>query len=888
GEAGVGKTSLVRYLCGHIGHGRCGYFSGRNSILHRRGWLAGKVLDHMYGQLENRQRATLEGYVTSTVGAEWSPLLAGLFDLSGEDNEWTKGLSGELRLQKTRRLFARLVESLLVDAQALVIDDCESIDEYSLALLLSLAESSPDLPLLILLICRQSDTLDGQDALDDSVEVEPPSDSEWSEFFTARFSDGKREEEFCSRLLRVSGGNPHIVTGFIGRCVQERLLEPSPLTGKWSLVSSDFAIEPPGSLRDAHLSHFDRLPEPDRRLLKVVAVSYGPASAQLLADVSNDDGGEIGRRLKALSGSHLLSMTEDGVAYEYMSESMREAVYSCIPRERLVELHALYARELRETGRNERADALAYHYERAGVPRESFHFALLAAGESSQVHALNEAARFLRQCRSNLLKNDPVTLGLDGVFKFHRSYASSLILEGKYNEAYPVFREWRRLGKRHNRERECVIAALETSRTLWRQSRYQRSRLIVSRLLASKAFDRNQAEFAAACSVMSDLERRAGNFAGAREWCEKSIKRVRKERDGVELANGHNKLGLALWGAGLLEQAARSFRASLRYGKGRNDNYAQARTLNNLGIIKHALGKYVDSEELLAEALQSFKKIGDIRKESYASGNLANVSRILGKFQRSRALFEQADLIFQKVGDSHAHHYTVGNIGDIDLIEGSWDRAEEKFGRVSKFATSVGDRELNAECRVRFGELAFFTDDMELAEKRYLDAIREAQEIGSKEWRLRASIGLARLYIGERRESEAIELIGNISSTAMETRSVISQNEAAFLSGEYSRIANRPEEATGKFQSAMKYAVANSVFELALKSAVRLYEVDSEGSEKQFALLSGVIDKFISQNSLRQWKTIAASGYLSYFSDGLNRALREGGREEWLATTHTV
>lgn len=889
GGAGVGKTILVKQFRGHVGEKRSCHYSGLNTVLHHHGWLAGKALADLYARFNPGGANGLIEHIKETVGPEWFPLFARVLDLEEEDNSWTKGLSGDLRLTKTKQLLSNIVDSLVHEPVALIIDDCDSADEYSLSLFAGLHTAKPALPLMLILVCRDSQSLaQFSENYDETITVSPPGDDEWSNFFTQQFSDGKREEEFCSKLLSVSDKNPHLITDFIKSCVDKGSLVRHPLSGQWSVEDSGSEFEYPRSLQDVHLARFDRLPEGDRDLLKAASVISGVFSAELLSElIHQEDSGWIENRLAKLTKVGFLRNAEIETQFEFGTTSMREAVYACIPEERTVEFHRKFASFLSEKP-GVQPDVLAYHYGNANVAKESFHWALQAAMNASRVNSLTENAKFLRQCQNTLQDSDPPELGLDNVFVFYREFASSLTLEGRYAESYRVYRNWRRLGAIHTRERESVRAALETAQTLWRQSRYTRSRQITSSLLASDALAENTREYAIACLVMADLERRSGNFTGAKNWCEKSIERTRHEEDKEDLADGYNKLGLSLWGGGELEQASKSFHKSLKFGEKYQGKYAQARTINNLGIISHALGKYVESEKRLGQALEIFKNIGDIRSQSYACGNLANVSRIIGKFTRARELFQQADLIFQKLGDAHAHHYTVGNIGDIDLIEGDWESAEGQFTEALTFAESVGDRELAAECHVRFGELAFFTDNVERAEGKYRRAIEEAQAIGSKEWFIRAAIGLARLYIGERQDTKALELIEKILFSASESKASISANEAVFLSGEYYRITDRKEEAARRYQSAMRYAVANGVFELALKSSVRLYETLPDKKQESFAALAKTIKKYISENNLQQWNTIARSGYFSYFSTGLIQALRDNQRDEWMNFTNKL
>jgi tetratricopeptide (TPR) repeat protein len=372
-------------------------------------------------------------------------------------------------------------------------------------------------------------------------------------------------------------------------------------------------------------------------------------------------------------------------------------------------------------------------------------------------------------------------------------------------------------------------------------------------------------------SLMCQLERRTGDFASAQEAGKNAVRLSREIGDDDTLAESYNRLGMAYWGTGNLNEAAEVYRESFKIAKGNIRRLALSQ--NNLAIIEQERGFFLKSEELAKEAVDMFHKMGDRRHEAYVSGDLANLSRIFGKLNRAEKLFMQADLIFQRLDDRHAHYYTVGNLGDIDMMRGQQAKARQKFDEVAGFAVEVDDKELASECDVRLGELAFFSGDSEKAEMLYRKAIATAEEIGSAEYQTRGCIGLARVLVGRRDHHGALEVINTIQKLAKAANAPLSENEALFLMGEHHRIRNDLERAASCYQQSLSFAKEQSIFELVLKSAVRIWETAPASQELAKSTLIELRKYSIEHNGVEGWEQLLDSAYFSFFSSTLRQVV---------------
>jgi len=704
--------------------------------------------------------------------------------------------------------------------------------------------------------------------------VNNPGAELWWQFFDTRFEHGKRERELFEKLLVNTQRNPHCIMDFLRRSLERGYLSVNSASGRWELVDSSAEIKLPQSVNDVNLEQFDCLAESQRRLLKVAAVAGTRFSCSSVSKVIEEtDIDKILAVFERLSQTGILSQQKGSDQFSFVHTSMVEAIYSCLSLADKLRLHKAFARLGESQQPPDNPAILANHYFRAECPEQAFAFSLRAASAASKLFALTEAAGHFKRCRDILKTRGDSLIPRENLFLFFREQTKSLVSEGKYSEAFRVLREWRRAARRYGVAAESVTPVLETARIVFKQSRYLRCRRIIESVLSSSFVTTHPDIRSMALSILAEIERRTGNFRGARLLCQQAIELAGTKQGGELLVDIHNKLGLALWGEGDLGQAARQFEISLKLAGIDNSMYARAQTTNNLAIVHWEQGDFKAAAKLLGEASSIFTEIGDRRNEAYSAGNLASLHRIGGELRKSEELFLRADSIFKRLKDEHAHQYTLGNLGDLDLMRGRFADAGTKFFHTSRFARIVGDSELEAECNVRFGDLAFFRREMPLAEKLYLKAAKKAKSIGSNEYYLRASLGLARLNIYRRDHQVAADYIRKVIDAAGESKSILFEREAEFLIGEQHRVTESLPLASECYQSVLKYALSQNVFELILKSAVRIAEVDSEQFEYAKGVLFSLAKQFISENDPDAWSELVDSGYFSFFNNTIRRLL---------------
>jgi AAA ATPase domain len=163
-------------------------------------------------------------------------------------------------------------------------------------------------------------------------------------------------------LSRVTGGNPFLVV--------ESLAAGGGL---------------PASVRDATLARVRRLGASARGVVDAAAVIGQRVPVDLLAAIAPNSSEAVEGALACGV------LTQDGGSLGFRHELIRQAVEASISAPRRAELHARVVAALPQRAESADHALLAHHAERAGLATEASHHASLAAADAERVGALREA-----------------------------------------------------------------------------------------------------------------------------------------------------------------------------------------------------------------------------------------------------------------------------------------------------------------------------------------------------------------------------------------------------------------------------------------------------------------------------------------------------------------
>jgi class 3 adenylate cyclase/tetratricopeptide (TPR) repeat protein len=874
GEPGIGKTSLVSAYAQRQLSAQTVYLSGYGARLHHPGWLLAQWL--------KRIRAITEGVASSEeevadqfrkrIDAKWWPLFNQILGLTTPDNEWTRGLSTELRLAKLTDIVARLLEELSTE-QLVILDDLDAVDSLSSIILSRLLTETIKKRLMVILVGNTFPEANAESNCQ-SITLAGLTNENLTAWLGGRFVASAREKELCELLISRSEGNPLFINETLAQLSAQGVIGHLTDETNWEVLKPLDEIKLADRLEDLQLARFDALPESHRQILKMAAVLDGRFSESDLIYIARlKEQQSVRTILTELVSADMLVFDSAHQSYNFVRDMTRQAIYNCVPQSDLGRLHSAVGKMLLAEGKTDDILRLAYHFSRGDDSDRAFEYSFRAGRLAQDKGLLVETAASLRRCVQLLASEGGNRLNKESKLEFLQWATEFSIREGNYDDAQRFVHDWRKLSIELQRPASYHAAANEFARVLWKRSKYNRCRQVLNRLARKESDTTSRSLMADSYSLLAELSRRTGRLPEAQSAGKRAVELAKSGQDRRVESEACNNLGLAYWSAGMLMEAHDCFVESLKLQEGNGSKHTEARVANNLAIIAEEMGDYLEARRLAGKAKNLFMELGDRRNQAYASGNLANLLVGGGHYREAIELYNSADRIFLKLGETHPHNYTVGNLGDLNLLLGEFDEAHSRYTEVAKFARENGDEELEAEMCVRFAEHTYYGGQQDEARNLYETAIQKAKAVGSLEFRVRGTIGLCRYLIGERNAPEAGQAIDQLVEFAQESKSDRTRYEAEFLTGEMLRITGQSASSLPHYRECAAYASRQGQFELALKCFVRLCETEPDSRDEAADNLKTLLDHFLAANGEQIFERLMNSRYFQFFHETMKQVV---------------
>ena len=371
GEAGIGKTRLVTEFA------RLAAEQGARVLL-------GAAADYGAGGLPFGAIAEAFRPVGFAEVVKTGQLTEGAAE-SGEPVDRASDLHPQLRLFES--LLAQ-VERLAADRPLLLaLDDMHWADSSTREFLAFLGRNLGSTRLLVLATYRSDDvgrdhplrrylTELGRGERVERLTIERLGRAEVREQLRAISGDDP-DERLVDRLFARAQGNPFFSE---------------------ELLASAGADEPdavPATLREMLLARVEKLASETRAVLAALAVA-GVGDELLLAEVTDMPEAAVTAALRDAIDSQVVEPSAGGEGYGFRHALVREAVYADLLGSQRARLHLRIAQALTGDDAAPTAQLLArvaFHWQRAGRPREAFVASWRAAEAAERAHAYAEAAQ---------------------------------------------------------------------------------------------------------------------------------------------------------------------------------------------------------------------------------------------------------------------------------------------------------------------------------------------------------------------------------------------------------------------------------------------------------------------------------------------------------------
>ncbi len=558
----------------------------------------------------------------------------------------------------------------------LLLEDVHWADQASMQLILHIAESCTEIPMLIVALARPS-LFEHLPGWGDDV----PSLTRLNLTRLTDDESGRLLDEVLQKVLHIPeavrsqivdnvDGNPFYVEELVKMLIEDEVI----ITGddEWHMERSRITdLQVPATLTGVLQARLDRLPSRERDTMERASVvgrifwdgSIPPSEVAGHRQPRSDAARELPQILTALRAKELIreNDTPDFAGteeYIFKHAILHDVTYEGVLKSLRRSYHAWVAQWL--AGRPEisaHPAMIAHHYELAELPGEAAHWYAEAAPRAQARYANDEAIDYYRKALRPETLDSPTRMTLSG------GLADVLLLQARYDEALTVT--------------ESMLEHAQSTGDLVGQAR--------------------------ALQTESAAHTRLGNNREALQTAQAAESRLRESGSfsPVELADVLRRVGGAYLRLGHMEQARTFGEEALELATEANHGRALRGILSLLGAHDLAVGQLTGAAKYFERGLEVTRALGDRIGEGRALLNLGEVARLRGDFEQAEAVSRQALSIQREMGDRDQQALTMSNIGAAYVGQEDYPRAISQLIEAGSEFTAAGAAEhISETCRL--------------------------------------------------------------------------------------------------------------------------------------------------------------------------------------------
>ncbi len=173
------------------------------------------------------------------------------------------------------------------------------------------------------------------------------------------------------------------------------------------------------------------------------------------------------------------------------------------------------------------------------------------------------------------------------------------------------------------------------------------------------------------------------------------------------------------------EAAAPVYQAALARWRALGESIWQGETLDRLGQVHAAQGRWRDAADFHRQAWEIFQEIGNLRQQGVTQFFLGRSHRALGHGEDARACFERARALYRHDGNRHGEMLSLNSLGLAYRQRGEIRKALDAYRQALAGWRQLGDRRSEARTLHNLG----FLQSRLGRERRALDFFEAAEEL---------------------------------------------------------------------------------------------------------------------------------------------------------------
>ncbi len=204
-------------------------------------------------------------------------------------------------------------------------------------------------------------------------------------------------------IVNKAEGNPYYIQELVRALIFEGILTRNPEDGRWHTAQAVTTLTLPDSLQSLLLASIDRLTPEEQHILQIASV-VGTVFWSKIVEVLAAHPARVKAHLTALQRAQLIRergrAPELGIEYVFRSSLIRDAAYDRLLSTQRTNYHLRIAEYIENHYRADAAQpspqfygALAYHFQRAGLPEKELDYVLKGAEHAKHIYANAEAGK---------------------------------------------------------------------------------------------------------------------------------------------------------------------------------------------------------------------------------------------------------------------------------------------------------------------------------------------------------------------------------------------------------------------------------------------------------------------------------------------------------------
>lgn len=607
--------------------------------------------------------------------APWLSLIGVPLDLHIEESPEVRQLEEEFRRLRTQEVVSRLAATVVTEPVIFVIEDTHWMDEASGDLLGTMMRHWGDTPGLLCLTRRPGD--DGfslpEGALGTRIELKPLGVEDAEALIIAASESAPLMPSQVATLAKRAEGSPLFLI---------ELLQ--------ALRHGGDVEELPHSVEGLIGARIDKLPAPDRNLLRRVAVLGAGFRFEHAEAVLHEP--ELGERWQARALRRLrefLTIDESGWV-QFRHALIRDVAYGALPYRIRQALHARIGDSIRESGGQDaaaQAALLSLHYSQAGRWPEAWTYSRVAGDNAKRIYANLEAAVFYRRALAAARHLPDADSHVQA--RVAESLGDVLELGGLFQESVEAFR---RAGGLSEEPVLCADLMLKRARARLRlgsfraamrdlgsgrktiaQETSQEARRAKARLDSFTAFVRLTQQRPRAAIELAEIAKTEAQLAGEQE----ALARSYSVLDGAySLLGQPNK---AVYG-----------HLALEIYEALGDQAAIAVVTNNLGAQAYFEGRWMEALDYYQRAQDAFRRAGNEPETASAASNIGEVFVSQGLYSAAKPLLSEAIRVLRAHRLIDMALFAEIQDARLGLMTGKVEESVERLSALRAEATDLG------------------------------------------------------------------------------------------------------------------------------------------------------------------------------------------------------